>query len=100
MGGYASFPICIAASVLKIKFIIDKGGIINVQFNKTEKEKISAYIFLKAVGLTNLDIFSNLDNPYFFQKTSEKQKNVSLENAFLNLHKKLRPGEITNVKAG
>ena len=83
-----------------IKFIIDKGGIINFQFNKTEKEKISAYIFLKAVGLTNLDIFSNLDNPYFFQKTSEKQKNVSLENAFLNLHKKLRPGEITNVKAG
>ena len=34
MGGYASFPICIAASILKIKFIIYENNLIVGKANK------------------------------------------------------------------
>ena len=34
MGGYASFPICIAAAILKIKFIIYENNLIIGRANK------------------------------------------------------------------
>ena len=34
MGGYASFPICIAASILRIKFIIYENNLIIGKSNK------------------------------------------------------------------
>ena len=34
MGGYASFPICIAASILRIKFIIYENNLIIGKANK------------------------------------------------------------------
>jgi DNA-directed RNA polymerase subunit beta len=81
-----------------VKFEIDKDDLINVKIDKAKK--ISAYIFLKIVGLNDHDILNSLDQPEFFQKTLEEHRNVSLEDAFLELHNKLRPGEPATVKAG
>ena len=81
-----------------VKFEIDKDDLINIKIDKAKK--ISAYIFLKAVGLTDHEIVTNLDHPEYFQKTFDEQTNVSLEDAFLELHNKLRPGEPATVKAG
>ena len=81
-----------------VKFEIDKDDVINVKIDKAKK--ISAYVFLKAVGLTDHEIVTNLDHPEYFQKTFDEQTNLSLEDAFLELHNKLRPGEPATVKAG
>jgi DNA-directed RNA polymerase subunit beta len=80
-----------------VKFEIDKDDVINVKIDKAKK--ISAYIFMKAVGLTDREIFSNLDHPQYFHKTFEEQSGISLEDSFLELHNKLRPGEPATVKA-
>ena len=36
----------------------------------------------------------------YFRKTYKEHENISLEDAFLELHSKLRPGEPATVKAG
>ena len=81
-----------------VKFEIDKDDLIHVKIDKAKK--ISAYIFLKIVGLEDHDILSHLDQPKYFQKTLEGHSTISLEDAFLELHNKLRPGEPATVKAG
>ena len=80
-----------------VKFEIDKDELINVKIDKVKK--ISAYIFLKTVGLKNQDILTILDHPKYFKKTLNEHEGISLEDAFLELHNKLRPGEPSTVKA-
>ena len=79
-----------------VKFEIDKDDLINVKIDKAKK--ISAYIFLKAVGLSDEDIFSHLKHPEYFQKTFKEYESISLEDTFLEVHNKLRPGEPATVK--
>jgi DNA-directed RNA polymerase subunit beta len=81
-----------------VKFEIEKNDVISVKIDKAKK--ISAYIFLKTVGLKDSDIFNSLDHPDYFRKTFEEYNDISLEGAFLELHNKLRPGEPATVKAG
>ena len=81
-----------------VKFEIDKDDFINVKIDKAKK--ISAYIFLKAVGLSDQDIFNTLDHPEYFQKTFKEHESISLEDTFLEVHNKLRPGEPATFKAG
>jgi DNA-directed RNA polymerase subunit beta len=81
-----------------VKFEIDKDDFINVKIDKAKK--ISAYLFLKTVGLKDEDIFTRLDHPDYFLKTFEAHANITLEDAFLEIHNKLRPGEPATVKAG
>jgi DNA-directed RNA polymerase subunit beta len=81
-----------------VKFEIDKDDFINVKIDKAQK--ISAYIFLKAVGLSDKDIFTQLDHPEYFKKTFKENESISLKDTFLELHKKLRPGEPATFKAG
>jgi DNA-directed RNA polymerase subunit beta len=81
-----------------VKFEIDKDDFINVKIDKAKK--ISAYIFLKAIGLSTKDIFTQLDHPEYFQKTFKEHESVSLEETFLEVHNQLRPGEPATYKAG
>ena len=81
-----------------VKFEIDKDDYIHVKIDKAKK--ISAYIFLKAVGLTDQDIFDHLKHPEYFQKTFKEYESISLEDTFLEVHNKLRPGEPATFKAG
>ena len=46
MGGYSSFPVCIAASILKIKFIIYENNLIIGKANKYLLPFAEKYLFL------------------------------------------------------
>jgi DNA-directed RNA polymerase subunit beta len=81
-----------------VKFEVDKEDYIYVKVDKAKK--LSAYIFLLAVGLTTNEILANLEHPEYFQKTLLEYKSITLEEAFLEIHNKLRPGEPATVKSG
>jgi|TARA_B110000444_G_C18847900_1_gene603300 DNA-directed RNA polymerase subunit beta len=81
-----------------VKFEMDKEDLIHVKIDKAKK--LSAYIFLKTLNLTDKEIYDQLDNPEYLKKTMEGFENVSLDEAFLEVHDKLRPGEPATVKGG
>jgi DNA-directed RNA polymerase subunit beta len=80
-----------------VKFEIDKDDLVNVKIDKAKK--ISAYVFLKTFGFKDQD-FLNFDHPEYFNNTISEYGSISLEDAFLELHNKLRQGEPATVKAG
>jgi DNA-directed RNA polymerase subunit beta len=81
-----------------VKFEIDKDDLIYVKVDKAKK--ISAYIFLRAIGLSDTEIFNQLENPEYFTRTFKEYENLSLEDTFLEVYSKLRPGEPPTVKGG
>jgi DNA-directed RNA polymerase subunit beta len=81
-----------------VKFEMDKEDLIHVKIDKSKK--ISAYIFLKAVGLNDNEIFKNIKYPEFLKKTFKEYESISLDEAFLEIYNKLKPGEPATVKAG
>lgn len=81
-----------------VKFEMDKDELISVKIDKAKK--LSVYVFLKAIGLFDNEIFNTLDNPEYFQNSFKEYENFSLEEAFLEVYTKLKPGEPASIKAG
>jgi DNA-directed RNA polymerase subunit beta len=81
-----------------LKFETDKNDLVWVRIDKTRK--LSAQILLKALGLSDNEIFDSLRNPEYFQKTIDKEGQFSEEEALLELYRKLRPGEPPTVSGG
>ncbi|WP_017300692.1 DNA-directed RNA polymerase subunit beta [Nodosilinea nodulosa] len=81
-----------------LKFETDKNDLVWVRIDKTRK--LSAQVLLKALGLTDNEIFDSLRHPDYFQKTIEKEGQFSEEEALLELYRKLRPGEPPTVAGG
>jgi DNA-directed RNA polymerase subunit beta len=81
-----------------VKFEIDKDDLVNVKVDKAKK--LSGYSFLKALGLSNQEILDNLNYPDYFQKTLQASEISTIDDAFLDVHHKLRPGEPATVKGG
>ncbi len=81
-----------------LKFETDKNDLVWVRIDKTRK--ISAQVLLKALGLSDAEIFDALRHPEYFQKTIEKEGQYSEEEALLELYRKLRPGEPPTVTGG
>jgi DNA-directed RNA polymerase subunit beta len=81
-----------------IKFEIDKEDLISVKIDKAKK--LSAYLFCKALDLEDSDIFKTIENQDFFNKTVSEYETLTPEDAFLEVHEKLRPGEPATVKGG
>ncbi|MEM6423740.1 MAG: DNA-directed RNA polymerase subunit beta [Cyanobacteria bacterium P01_H01_bin.119] len=81
-----------------LKFETDKNDLVWVRIDKTRK--LSAQILLKALGLSDSEIFDALRHPEYFQKTIEKEGQFSEEEALLELYRKLRPGEPPTVTGG
>jgi len=81
-----------------VKFEIDKDELIHVKVDKAKK--LSGYVFLKALGLTDQEILDNLAQPEYFNKTLQASDITTLDDAFLEVHQKLRPGEPATVKGG
>ncbi len=69
-----------------------------MRIDKTRK--LSAQVLLKALALTDNEIFDALRHPEYFQKTLEKEGNPSEEEALMELYRKLRPGEPPTVSGG
>ncbi len=81
-----------------LKFETDKNDLVWVRIDKTRK--LSAQVLLKALGLTDSEIFDSLRHPEYFQKTIEKEGQFSEDDALLELYRKLRPGEPPTVSGG
>ncbi|MEL7520707.1 MAG: DNA-directed RNA polymerase subunit beta, partial [Cyanobacteria bacterium J06553_1] len=81
-----------------LKFETDKNDLVWVRIDKTRK--LSAQVLLKALGLSDSEIFDSLRNPEYFQKTIDKEGQFSEEEALLELYRKLRPGEPPTVNGG
>ena len=81
-----------------LKFETDKNDLVWVRIDKTRK--LSAQVLLKALGLSDGEIFDSLRHPEYFQKTIEKEGQFSEEEALLELYRKLRPGEPPTVSGG
>ena len=81
-----------------LKFETDKNGLVWVRIDKTRK--LSAQVLLKALSLTDGEIFDRLRHPEFYQKTIEKEGQFGEEEALLELYRKLRPGEPPTVSGG
>lgn len=81
-----------------LRIELDKNNLVWVRIDKTKR--ISAYLFLKALGLTNKKILENLKNPSFFLRTIQDLENkeninpfISKDEAIVHLYNKLRQGE-------
>jgi DNA-directed RNA polymerase subunit beta len=81
-----------------LKFETDKNDLVWVRIDKTRK--LSAQVLLKALGLSDNEIFDALRHPEYFQKTIEKEGQYGEEEALLELYRKLRPGEPPTVSGG
>lgn len=81
-----------------VKFEIDKDDLIYVKVDKAKK--LSGYVFLKALGLNDQEILENLDQPLYFKKTIQISDVNTLDEAFLDIHQKFRPGEPPTIKGG
>jgi DNA-directed RNA polymerase subunit beta len=81
-----------------LKFETDKKGLVWVRIDKTRK--LSAAVLLKALGLSDSEIYDSLRHPEFFQRTMEEEGHYSEEEALMELYRKLRPGEPPTVSGG
>ncbi|NET31109.1 MAG: DNA-directed RNA polymerase subunit beta [Cyanothece sp. SIO1E1] len=81
-----------------LKFETDKNDLVWVRIDKTRK--LSAQVLLKALSLSDSEIFDALRHPEYFQKTIEKEGQFSEEEALMELYRKLRPGEPPTVSGG
>jgi DNA-directed RNA polymerase subunit beta len=81
-----------------LKFETDKNDLVWVRIDKTRK--LSAQVLLKALGLSDGEIFDALRHPEYFQKTIEKEGQYGEEDALMELYRKLRPGEPPTVSGG
>ena len=81
-----------------LKFETDKNDLVWVRIDKTRK--LSAQVLLKALSLTDSEIFDALRHPEYFQKTIDKEGQFSEEEALMELYRKLRPGEPPTVSGG
>ncbi|MBR8830155.1 MAG: DNA-directed RNA polymerase subunit beta [Chroococcopsis gigantea SAG 12.99] len=81
-----------------LKFETDKNGLVWVRIDKTRK--LSAQVLLKAIRLSDNEIFDALRHPEFYQKTLDKEGNPTEDEALLELYRKLRPGEPPTVSGG
>ncbi|RAP29858.1 DNA-directed RNA polymerase subunit beta [Candidatus Marinamargulisbacteria bacterium SCGC AG-343-D04] len=73
----------------------EKDDTIFVNINKLKKVPVTT--FLSALGVTEEEIKSGLNNFDFFQKTLEKYPMQDEEIALVDLNKKLRPGDPVTV---
>lgn len=81
-----------------LKFETDKNGLVWVRIDKTRK--LSAQVLLKALGLSDNEIYDKLRHPDYYQKTIDKEGQFSEDEALMELYRKLRPGEPPTVSGG
>lgn len=81
-----------------LKLEIDKDDLIWMRIDKTHK--LPCNIFLKTLGLSDIEISNALSHPEFFQKTIFEHGEYNEEEALIELHRQLRPGEPSNAVQG
>nr|BBK20530.1 RNA polymerase subunit beta [Cryptomonas sp. SAG 977-2f] len=97
--GKRSYSACLVSNRgAWIKFETDKNDLVWVRVDKTRK--IPAHVFLKAMGLSDSDIYNGLRYPEYLKKTFRLEGNYTTEEALIQMYAKLRPGEPSTVNGG
>src|SRR6056300_77687 len=81
-----------------VKFETDRNDLVWVRIDKTRK--IAAHVFLKAMGLSDSDIYNGLRHPEYLKKTFRVEGNYTIEESLIQMYAKLRPGEPATVNGG
>jgi DNA-directed RNA polymerase subunit beta len=81
-----------------LEFEIDKKDIVNVKIDRKRKQPVT--VLLKALGLTSEEIVERFGQYESMQLTMEKDAVGSQDEAFVDIYRKLRPGEPASVEAG
>jgi len=81
-----------------VKFETDRNDLVWVRIDKTRK--IAAHVFLKAMGLSDSDIYNGLRHPEYLKKTFRVEGNYTIEESLVQMYAKLRPGEPATVNGG
>jgi DNA-directed RNA polymerase subunit beta len=81
-----------------VKFETDRNDLVWVRIDKTRK--IPAHVFLKAMGLSDSDIYNGLRHPEYLKKSFKIEGNYTTEEALIQMYTKLRPGEPATVNGG
>ncbi|MFM7469547.1 MAG: DNA-directed RNA polymerase subunit beta [Vampirovibrionales bacterium] len=81
-----------------LKFETDQNDVIYIKIDKNRK--IPATTLLKALGLTTLDIENQVRHVDFLRKTLEKDPTNTMDEALIEVYRKLRPGDPPSVSGG
>ena len=81
-----------------VKFETDRNDLVWDRIDKTRK--IAAHVFLKAMGLSDSDIYNGLRHPEYLKKTFRVEGNYTIEESLVQMYAKLRPGEPATVNGG
>ncbi len=81
-----------------LKFETDVNDVIYVKIDKNRK--IPATVLLRALGLTEQDMEGRLRHFEFLRRTLDKDSTETMEEALIEVYKKLRPGDPPSVSGG
>jgi DNA-directed RNA polymerase subunit beta len=81
-----------------IEFEIDKKDVVNVKIDRKRKQPVT--VLLKALGLTAEEISERFGQFESMQLTMEKDQIGGQDDAFVDIYRKLRPGEPASIEAG
>jgi DNA-directed RNA polymerase subunit beta len=81
-----------------LKFETDVNDVIYVKIDKNRK--IPATVLLRALGLSEQDMEGRLRHFEFLRRTLDKDHTETMEEALIEVYKKLRPGDPPSVSGG
>ena len=81
-----------------LKIETDSNDVISVKIDKNRK--IPATTLLKALGISEQEMDSLFTHSEFLKKTLEKDPTSTIEEALIEVYKKLRPGDPASVSGG
>jgi DNA-directed RNA polymerase subunit beta len=81
-----------------LKFESDLNDVISVKIDKTRK--IPVTVLLRALGMTEQDMENRFRHFEFLRRTLDKDPTETVEEALIELYKKLRPGDPPSVSGG
>ena len=81
-----------------LKFETDVNDLIYVRIDKTRK--LLASVLLRALGYQNHEMLELFRHQEFLQKTLDADKTNTMEDALIEVYRKLRPGDMPSVEGG
>ncbi|MEX2556370.1 MAG: DNA-directed RNA polymerase subunit beta, partial [Actinomycetota bacterium] len=78
-----------------LEFEVDKRDLVGVRVDRKRRQNVT--VLLKALGYNDGDILDMFDGAESISTTLEKDKNMTAEEALMDIYRKLRPGEPPTV---
>ncbi|MGH2727655.1 MAG: DNA-directed RNA polymerase subunit beta, partial [Actinomycetota bacterium] len=78
-----------------LEFEVDKRDLVGVRVDRKRRQNVT--VLLKALGYGDGDILEMFDGAESISQTLEKDKNMTAEEALMDIYRKLRPGEPPTV---